>query len=90
MSVPVAEIASAKVQRQNLLGLFKGYGTFRTQCNWSTEEGHMVGIKPSCWQGQSREGLAGRIGPDSRGCRGVSCNKCKGAGRPGLSLMDLK
>lgn len=82
VSVPVAEIASAKVQRQNLTGLFKGYGMFRTQCNWSTEEGHMGGIRLSCRQGQSREGLVGVTEPDSRGCRGVRCNKCKGAGRP--------
>lgn len=46
MNIPVAEIASAKVLRQNLFGLLKGYGTSRTQCNWSTvEEGHMVGDK---------------------------------------------
>ena len=46
MSVPVADITSAKVLGQNLFGLFKGYNTLRTQCSWTTvEEGHVVGDK---------------------------------------------
>lgn len=57
MNVPVAEIASARVLRQNLFGLFKGYGTLRTQCSWSIlEEGHVVGDKVELLAGSEQGG----------------------------------
>lgn len=41
MTSPKGE--SAKVLRQNLFGLFKGYGTLRTWYSWSiVEDGHRV------------------------------------------------
>lgn len=57
MNVPVAEIASTKVPRQNMFGLFKGYGTLRTQCSWSRlEGGHVAGDKVELLAGAEHGG----------------------------------